>query len=477
MKDEKKNQGISRRQFLGYSALGLAGLTILPSWSMNGVRIAPSDRVVLGFIGLGRQALSDFRGFAGCPGLQVAACCDVDTMKVVRFQKTIAEWQKSKGMNERCDGYEFYEDLLNRKDIDAVEVVTPDHWHALQTIHAVQAGKDVYCQKPLAYTITEGLAMVKAVRDNKRVLQTGSQQRSSAEFQKAIELVRSGAIGHIEKIYARVGEPPTPLNLPEQEVPSNLNWNQWMGPLNDPKIHYHSDLCPPISLNPVENEKLWGAWRWYQETGNGYTADWGAHMFDIAQAAIGMDGSGPMEYIPKGYNGTPWATMKYANGIVMTEQPYLDDNDSAQGIKFIGTNGWIEVARGYLACSDPSKVPAELAGRRPLNAAQREAQRAENAAQRSQQMERQRAQSNALAFEISSPHMQDFIDCVRSRENPIAPVEVGCSTNTLCCLANISRELNRPVKWDPATLSFPNDKEAAAHRLYYYQYRNPYSLS
>ncbi|MDH6356939.1 Gfo/Idh/MocA family oxidoreductase [Parabacteroides sp. PF5-9] len=473
MSKEIKQQGINRRQFLGYSALGLAGLTILPSWAQNGVRVAPSDRVVMGFIGLGRQALSDFRGFAGVPGLQVAACCDVDSMKVTRFQKRIAEWQKQKGMNERCDGYEFYEDLLERKDIDAVEVVTPDHWHALQSIHAAQAGKDIYCQKPLAYTITEGLEIQRQVRDNKRVLQVGSQQRSSKEFQKAIELVQAGAIGHVEKIYARVGEPPTPLNLAEEKIPANLNFNMWMGPLNDPKIHYHPDLCPPISLNPEVNEKLWGAWRWYQETGNGYTADWGAHMFDIAQAAIGMDGSGPVEFIPKGYNGTQWATMKYANGIVMTEQPYLEDNNSAQGIKFFGTKGWIEVARGYLACSDSSKVPAELAGNRPMTREQREAQRA---AQGGGQ-QRPPQQPNALQFEISSPHMQNFIDCVRSRQNPIAPVEVGTSTNTLCCLANISRELNRPVKWDPATLSFKdNDKEAKAHRLYYYDYRRPYSL-
>ena len=474
MKEDKK-QGIGRRQFLNYSALGLAGLTILPSWTIDGIRIAPSDRVVLGFIGLGRQGLSDFRSFAGCPGVEVAACCDVDSMKLTRFKRRVNEWQKSKGMNERCDGYEFYEDLLGRKDIDAVSIVSPDHWHALMTIDACNAGKDVYCQKPLAYTIKEGLKMVKVVRGNKRVLQVGSQQRSSGEFQKAIELVQSGAIGHTEKIYAKVGAPPTPLNLPEEKVPANLNWNLWMGPLNDPKIHYHPDLCPSISLDPEENEKLWGAWRWYRETGNGYTADWGAHMFDIAQAAIGMDGSGPVEYIPQGYNGTQYATMRYANGIVMTEQPYLEDNDSAQGIKFIGTGGWIEVARGYLACSDPSKVPAELAGNRPLTRAQWEERRAQTAAQQAQQAERRRT-SNALAFEISSPHMQNFIDCVRSRKNPIAPVEVGCSTNTLCCLMNIATELERPVKWNPATLSFDDDKEAASHRLHHYEYRHPYSL-
>ena len=288
--------------------------------------------------------------------------------------------------------------------------------------------------------------MVKAVRNNKRVLQVGSQQRSSREFQAAIDMVQNGAIGHIEKIYARVGEPPTPLSLPEMPVPANLNFNQWMGPLNDPKIHYHPDLCPPISLEPEQNEKLWGAWRWYQETGNGYTADWGAHMFDIAQAAIGMDGSGPVEFIPKGYEGTEYATMKYANGIVMTEQPYREDNANAQGIKFIGDKGWLKVARGYIECSDPSLLPKE----------EKKVGKGE--------------------YEVSSPHMQNFIDCVRSRRNPIAPVEVGCSTNTLCCLQNIARELGRPVHWDPATLSFNGDREAESHRLYWYEYRNPYKL-
>ena len=443
---ENTKKGVTRREFLGLSALGLASLTILPSWAVNGVRIAPSDRVVLGFVGLGQQGLPDFKSFSTCPGVQVAACCDVDSLKRERFKRRVEAWQKSLNVAPRCDMYEFYEDVLDRKDIDVIEVATPDHWHALVAIHACQSGKDVYCQKPLAYTITEGLAVARAVRDNNRVFQIGSQQRSSKEFQDAIALVRAGKIGHIEKIYARVGEPPKPLDLPEMDVPGNLNFNQWMGPLNDPKIHYHPDLCPPISLEPEQNEKLWGAWRWYQETGNGYTADWGAHMFDIAQAAIGMDGSGPVEFIPKGYEGTEYATMKYANGIVMTEQPYREDNANAQGIKFIGDKGWLKVARGYIECSDPSLLPKE----------EKKVGKGE--------------------YEVSSPHMQNFIDCVRSRRNPIAPVEVGCSTNTLCCLQNIARELGRPVHWDPATLSFNGDREAESHRLYWYEYRNPYKL-
>lgn len=445
MKEEKKV--MNRRQFLSHSALGLAGLTILPSWRMaDGKRIPPSDRVVLGFIGVGRQGLSDFYSFSNCPGVQIVACADVDQLKRLRFKNKVETWQKSQGIAPRCDMYEFYEDLLERRDIDAVSIATPDHWHALVTIDACCSGKDVYVQKPLAYTIREGLEMVKAVRNNNRVLQVGSQQRSSKEFQQAIALVRSGSIGHIETIYACVGDPPKPFDLPEHPVPATLNWNKWMGPLNDPKIHYHPDLCPPISLDPEQNEKLWGAWRWYRETGNGYTADWGAHMFDIAQAAIGMDGSGPCEFIPKGYNGTEYLTMKYMNGIVMTEQPFREDDLEAKGIRFNGSNGWIKVARGYIECSDPSLL-----------------KRKEQAIAEGQ-------------YEVSSPHMQNFIDAVRSRKNPIAPVEVGCSTNTLCCLANIATELQRPVKWNPVTLSFGDDTEAANHRLYHYRYRRPYSL-
>ncbi len=444
--EEEKKRGMTRREFLGLSALGLVGLTILPSWKINGMRVPPSDRVVMGFIGLGQQGVYDFSSFSQCPGVQVVAGCDVDKLKRERFKRRVESWQKNAGMPQRCDTYEFYEDLLDRKDIDAVSIATPDHWHALTVIHACEAGKDVYVQKPLAFTIREGEEMVKAVRSNGRVLQVGSQQRSSPEFQKAIALVRGGALGHIEKIYAKVGDPPTPFNLPEQPVPHTLNINMWLAPLNDPKIHYHPDLCPPISLDPEKNEALWGAWRWYRETGNGYTADWGAHMFDIAQAAIGMDGSAPCEYIPKGYEGAEYLTMKYQNGIVLTEQPYREEG--GQGIQFVGTKGWLKVSRGYIECFDPELLA-----------------KAED-----------KSRQEKGSYEVSAPHMQNFIDCVRSRENPVAPVEVGNSTNTLCCLANIATELGRPVMWDPATRSFVNDLEARNHRLYNYEYRRPFKL-
>lgn len=460
---------MNRREFLGLSALGLTGLTILPSYVVNGMRIPPSDRVVMGFISGGQQAINDFAGFSKVPGVQVAAICDVDSMKNIRFKKRVETWQAAQNVAQRCDMYEQYEQILERTDIDAVEVCTPDHWHALQTIHACQAGKDVYVQKPLSFTIQEAIKMTDVANKTKRVVQVGSQQRSSKEFQKAIELVQAGKIGHIEKIYAKVGDPPKPLDLPEMPIPGNLNFNLWLGPLNDPKIHYHPDLCPPISLEPEEREKLWGAWRWYRETGNGYTADWGAHMFDISQAAIGMDGSCPAEIIPKGYNGAQYLTFKYLNGIIMTEQPYLDDMPNAQGIKFIGTNGWIEVARGYLACSDSKLVPKELAGTRPRSMTPEERQKM------FEEMQKAQARGGG-SFEINSDHMQNFIDSIRSRQKPIASIEVGASTSILCCLGNMATEMQRPVKWNPATFSFGTDKEAAGHRLNHYEYRRPYKL-
>ncbi len=445
MKNQSEKK-VTRRDFLTMSALGLTSLTILPSWTLGGVRIAPSDRVVMGFIGLGRQGIGDFHSFSHCPGVQIAAGCDVDTIKNERFKKVITSWQKSKGMPERCDTYDFYEQMLERKDIDAIAIATPDHWHALNSIHSCQTGKDVFCQKPLTYNITESLAVVKAVRHNKRILQVGSQQRSDKEFQTAIAMVRNGSLGNVNEVHVRIGEPPIPFNLVEEPVPHNLNFNQWLGPLNFPEVHYNHAMCPPIDYPDLQETGEWAVWRYYRETGNGYTGDWGAHHFDIAQAALGMDGLTPEEYIPIGYNGTKYSTMKYGNGQVITEQPFLEDKPDDKGIHFIGDKAWLKVARGYIECSNPDLL--------------------------------QKSEQNIAAgeYEISPSHMQNFIDSVRSRKDPIAPVEVGASTNILCCNVNIANELGRPVKWNPATKSYVDDKEAESHRLYYYEYRNPYKL-
>jgi len=444
---EKQTNKVTRRDFLRLSALGLTSLTILPSWTMNGVRIAPSDRVVMGFIGLGRQAIGDFGAASHCPGVQVVAGSDVDTMKNDRFKRLVTAWQKTNGMPERCDTYGFYEKLLERKDIDAISIATPDHWHALATIHSAQAGKDIYCQKPLTYTITESLAVERAVRDNGRILQVGCQQRSDKEFQTAIAMVRNGDLGYVKEIHVRIGGHPAPFNLPEEPVPSNLNFNQWLGPLNFPVVHYNSKMCPPIAPPDYEEKGDWAVWRYYRETGNGFTGDWGAHHYDIVQQALGMDGVGPVEYIPAGYNGTQYDTMKYANGQVMMERPFREDKPDDKGINFIGEKASLQVGRGYIVCSDPNLLKLSM----------------------------QTGNNDAVA-QTNPAHMQDFINSVRSRREPIAPVEAGASTAILCCLMNIAQELGRPVKWDPVTKRFIDDKEAQAHRLYFYEYRNPYKL-
>jgi predicted dehydrogenase len=290
----------------------------------------------------------------------------------------------------------------------------------------------------MTFTILEGQRLIEAVRANNRVLGVGSQQRSDPNFQYAVKLVQDGKIGKIQKVNSYVGAPPTPYDLPEEAIPYDLNWDLWLGP--NPYVHYNSQLNPPISLNPPKDEEFWGGWRWYKEMGGGFTTDWGAHMFDIAQWGLGMDKSGPVEIIPAGYMETKFLTYKYANGVVMTEEKF---NGETKGVKFWGSDGWIEVARGFFNASKESLKP-------------------------------EKKTAEAGAYETKAPHHANFIDAVRSRKDPVASVEIGHRSCTLCNLGNIAYELMRPVKWDPETESFTNDAEASKylHRVY----RKGYSL-
>jgi len=439
--NEKEKAHFSRRKFLGAGLLGAAGLTVLPKFGKaesakrTDLR-ADSTTIRVGFIGVGRQAMGILNGFLPLPGIEVVACADVYGVKRERFIQRTLDYYSDNNKNVQVEGYEDYRDLLKREDIDAVVIASPDHWHALMAIDACKANKDIYLEKPLTFTIKEGQELIKAVRANNIVLATGSMQRSYGNFQHAVKMVQKGRIGKVEKVYAHAGGPPKPYDLPKQEVPKDLNWDLWLGPLAA-DIHYHPDLNPPISLDPVENEKVWGAWRWYKETGGGYTTDWGAHMFDIAQWAIRMDRRGPVEITPAGYQGTEFLTFKFDNGVVMTEQPY--DDKGTKGCKFFGTDGWIEVSRGQYNASDPALFPeGEVSG-------------------------------NNVA------HYVDFIDSIRKRKDPIAPVEVGHSTCVTCTLGNIAYDLGRPVKWDPDKEIFIDDNEASKHL--HRGYRKGYELS
>ena len=443
MKNQMK-KGISRRHFLGTTALGLAGMAVIPALtsSCQSKKPASLKEIRLGFIGLGRQSMFLLNGFMQVPGVRVMAGSDVYGVKCKRFVKRVTNFYAGKGETVKIDTYEKYQDLLGREDIDAVVIAAPDHYHAVIAVAAVKAGKDVYLEKPLTFTIREGQELRKAVRDNNRILAVGSQQRSDPNFQHAVKLVQDGKLGKISKAHAYVGAPPKPYDLPEETLPADLNWDLWLGPLTC-NVHYNNELDPLITVDPDQDETIWGAWRWYRETGGGFTTDWGAHMFDIVQWGLKMDNSGPVEISPVG-DGTEFMTFKYADGVVMTSEPF--DEKLTKGVKFIGENGWIEVSRGYFQASDPAWVPEK------------------------------KEEDPNVPYETKIPHQINFIESVREHKDPVVPVETGHRTCTVCTLGNIACDLKRTVYWDPSTETFVNDTDGAATAKMHYQYREGYSL-
>jgi Predicted dehydrogenases and related proteins len=437
MKDQKR---WSRRQFINSGFAGIAGMMILPKITSSLKSSVVAD-IRLGFIGMGQQSMFLLNGFLQIPGVQVIAGCDVYGAKRKRFEKRVIAFYKKAGKEAKVDTYEKYPDLLNRTDIDAVVIAVPDHSHAMIAIAACKAGKDIYLEKPMTFKIKEGQELKKAVRQYNRILAIGSQQRSDPGFQHAVNLVQTDAIGKITKVNAYVGAPPKPYDLPEEPIPADLNWDLWLGSLPVP-IHYNSQLDPPITIDPEQNEKLWGAWRWYTEMGGGYTTDWGAHMFDIAQWGLGMDKNGPVEASPIG-DGTEYMTFKYANGVIMTSEPF--DGKKTKGVKFWGDKGWIEVARGYFKASDPKLNP-------------------------------EKKDAADGPYETKIPHQLNFIESVRSRKDPVVPVEIGHSSCTVCNLGNIACALKRTVKWNPATETFIDDTDGAATKMMMYDYRKGWKL-
>ncbi|WP_321287386.1 Gfo/Idh/MocA family oxidoreductase [uncultured Sunxiuqinia sp.] len=443
MKNQTK-RSISRRHFLNTAAIGMAGITFLPSINACTSKNAADDSIRLGFIGMGRQSMFLLNGFMEVPRVRVVAGCDVYGRKRQRFENIVNEFNTNNNIEKEVKTYERYEDLLQRDDIDAVVIAVPDHAHAMIAIAACQAGKDVYLEKPMTFTIKEGQELKRVVRETNRILGIGSQQRSDPRFQHAVKMVQSGKLGKMQKVNAYVGAPPTPYDLPEESVPEDLNWNRWLGPLPD-NIHFNNELNPPISLDPVENEKIWGAWRWYKEMGGGFTTDWGAHMFDIAQWALGMDRSGPVEISPIG-DGTEFMMFKYADGVVMTSEPF--DDKLTKGVKFWGEDGWIEVSRGHYLASDDSLLPPESANEA----------------------------DDDTPYETKIPHQINFIEAVKNRIDPIVPVEIGHSSCTVCTLGNIACDLKRTIHWDPKTETFVDDEDGEATAKLHYHYRDGWNL-
>lgn len=430
-------KNFSRRRFIQSTAIGAAGIASLPLLqSFTGA----NDTVRIGFIGLGRQTMHLINGFSRIPRVQIVAGSDVYGIKRERFERRVKEFYKNRNESVDVKTYKDYRKIIDRKDIDAVVIATPDHWHAIMGMDACNAGKDIYMEKPITFTIKEGIELAEAVRRNRIVFATGSQQRSDGNYQHAVNMVHREAdgFGKLIKVNADVGPGPDPYDLPREEIPADLDWHQWLGPLE--YVHYNSALNPPISLDPVENETFWARWRYYKETGGGYTCDWGAHNFDIGQWGLKKDYSGPVKVIPPGYKDAKYLTYVYDNGIEMTNESYGE----GKGVKFWGSDGWIEVSRGRIAASDESLLPQEN----------------ENIDEGS--------------YERASSHLENFINSVRSRIDPIVPVEIGQRTATCSILGNIAIELKRPVFWSPERQYFINDPEAELH--YHREYHNGYKL-
>jgi len=409
----------TRRKFLQTTTtLAVAAPTILPS-AIWGAENGPGNRITLGFIGMGKQNSGLLNGFIHKQDTQVVAVCDVDTTRREHAKRTVEDYyakQTNRGAFKGCVAYADFRELIARKDIDGVVVATPDHWHALIVVAAANSGKDIYCEKPLSLTIHEARAMVNAVRQHQRICQTGSMQRSSREFLKACQLVRNGRLGKIKTVVVGVGGPSRWCDLPEEAMEPGLDWNLWLGPA--PLRPYNSVLSPRGVHDFFPN------WRSYREYSGGAMTDWGAHHFDIAQWGLGMDASGPVEIIPpEDPKATTGVRFIYANGVEMI-------HDASQGgVTFNGTEGSIHVDRGRFEAKPDSL------GEAPLG-------------------------DQAVRLYASSDHLQDWLNCTRSRKLPICDVEIGCRSVTVCHLGNLAYWNHRRLKWDPKAEQFVGDPEA-----------------
>ncbi|WP_430971621.1 Gfo/Idh/MocA family protein [Sunxiuqinia rutila] len=415
------NEKLNRRNFLGKAALGAAAVTIIPRHVMGGKGfVAANDRINLGFIGTGKQGGILLNYFAdNCKDLVPVAACDVYKTKLDRFvEQAKTSLAKNGHATARMQAYEKYRDLLANPDVDAVVIAAPDHWHAQMAVDAAKAGKDIYCEKPMALTVAEGRAMVEATRKYKRVFQTGNMQRSWRNFRHAVELVRNGYIGEIKEINVSVGDPVIQCNLPSQKAPEALNWDLWVGP--SLYRDFHAELAPPVEVDVYPN------WRNYRNFGGGMVTDWGAHMFDIAQWAMGMDESGPVEFIPPEKPAKRGLKMVYENGVVVNHVDWGDFN----AVQFIGTEGKVEISRSFLR-TFPNEKLAEQALK----------------------------ETDERVY-YSDNHYQDWVKAMRTREKPISDVETGHRTASMCNLANIAYELQRPLSWDPKKEEFKNDQFA-----------------
>ena len=422
-----KQSPLDRRDFLKRTtatALGLAGLpTIVPSSALGAENtVPPSERITIACIGWGQMGPNDPMQLIQSPEVQVVAACDVDRPRQLSAKQDIEEFyseQRERSPDTRyqgCDTYGDFREVLDREDIDAVIIATPDHWHAIIAVAAARAGKDIYCEKPLALTVREGREIVDAIERYGRVLQVGCQSRSLQSIKHCCELAINGYIGEIHTV--KVGLPTSPYFpvQPEMPVPEGFDYDMWLG---------------PAPWAPYTEKRCHVDYRWILDYSEGMITDWGAHQLDIAQWGLGMQLSGPVEIEGEGKfprDGLTTAAttfhveMKYANGVRL-----ICSTGERGGATFIGSEGTLYASHGGNFQASDERL--ETIALKPTD--------------------RRLYGDPASPVPRLAAHRQNFVDCVRSRELPIAPAETGQRTATVCHLANIAMLRGRKIRWDP----------------------------
>lgn len=431
----------SRREFLqatGSASAAALAAQVVPA-SVFGAT-APSNRIHVGLIGCGHQSQRIVPAFLAHDDVQIVAVCDVNRRGKGFYypdqelgREVAQQWvhdhyaQKTRsGKFSGCEAYSDFRQLLAREDIDAVVIVVPDHWHAWIAIAAMQAGKDVYCEKPLALTIPEGRAMVEAVRQHERIFQTGAQFRSSPAVRRACELVRNGRLGEIRKVRTTVAANSFPSPGPgwkPQPVPEGFDYDFWLG-------------SAPVA--PFHPERCFFRWRYILDYSNGQTANFGAHTNDIAQWALGTEDTTPVEFADAGSEFLPKGSLfttasktafraRYANGIEL----HCETGNNA-GTKFEGSEGRLEISLGGRLATYPENLKDSVIGPDEIHLPVSNPQHTVHARN-----------------DVDADHAGDFIRAVKLRQDPIEPVEVGHRTASLCILGNIAQILKKEFTWDP----------------------------
>ncbi|MBL0742987.1 Gfo/Idh/MocA family protein [Chryseolinea lacunae] len=448
---QQKNK-IGRRAFITKSAKGIVSTSALlgafPSIVPASVfgKNAPSNRINVGVIGTGRIALThDMPGTIKFDNARIMAVCDPDSVRANNAKKFVNDFYTKK-TGKTYDGvavYENYKDLLQNKDVDAVIITTPDHWHAPIAVHAARAGKDIYMEKPASLTIEEGRIMSDAVYHTGRILQVGSQQRSMPQFRYAAELVRNGRIGQLKTVTVGLPGDPSGEAEPEMPIPKSLNYDLWLGTTpevyyTEKRVHPQADLSRP-------------GWLRCEQFGAGMITGWGSHHIDCSHWAMDTEHTGPIEVwgkaeFPKSglwdVHGLFKTEALYANGVKM-----IVGNEFENGIRFEGTEGWIFVTRGDYAVTSSDPV-----AKKPSKALTASDPKIITSA----------IGPTEIHLYESSDHHGNWLDSIKSRKQPIAPVEVGHRSCSTCLIHHVVMKLGRKAYWDPAKERFKNDDEANA---------------